>query len=423
MINDDTYGCCPVPADYSALVVADYTACKMIMTDDGASGYAYATNAFYVSMTGVTTPNWITSGNYGTSSYFVDFLLAATYQKNKAAGVGVVRDLVTDWCDNQWTLLSAATVSLVTGGTAFTHSTKCTYFLHTDTAIPATAMAPAFMLTSSVSSAAEWYDFDLHYVEYVQVGGDMTPITGDAGATNAYPDGATAFYPDLTNNYIASSSNSDNANGNIETVMPGTFQCGLSDLQFSMITMDSYTAFVPADWDCTTIQREQREYRNVYNQYLQQAVDFNANKTIYETQVDAEEARFAAFDSGFTTEIMVPQKPAAPCMPTAYDGPYLVWDATEVAVVRAAALTINDNIGAYDGTASKLDAIGWLAVSNTDGTSNQYTGHIFGLLGQGEATMPNSTNPLAINVGVSDIAKFSDTQLQAFMMVSIFPKY
>lgn len=100
-------------------------------------------------------------------------------------------------------------------------------------------------------------------------------------------------------------------------------------------------------------------------------------------------------------------------MPPAYDGPFLVWDATAVTTIRTTTATQEQNVAAYDGSASLIDALGWLAVSNVDGTSNQYTGHIFGLLGQGEATMPNTTipTPMAINVAVSDVAKFPDTQL------------
>jgi len=153
-------------------------------------------------------------------------------------------------------------VTLTTGGTAFTHATKCTYFLKTDTAVPATAVAPSFMLKSSVSSEAAWYDFDLHYVEYVQVGGGMTPVTGD-GSTNGYPTGvATNFYPDIASDFIGGPvGNFANANGDITGVMPGTFQCGQSDMQFSKEKMESYTTFNPAVWSCEHIIKEQREYR------------------------------------------------------------------------------------------------------------------------------------------------------------------
>ena len=164
-VNDDTYGCCPAGAPDSD----SYNECAGFQTNSLASGtYAWATDLNRVSL--VTPTDQMTTidvAEKSSAEYSLDFVLAATYQK---APTLPDRDMSVDWCDTHWrTAMDETVENRETGGIAFTGLRKCTYFLQTSLAGD-TPLAPGFELVNSERSGGDWFDYDLHFVEYTHTG-------------------------------------------------------------------------------------------------------------------------------------------------------------------------------------------------------------------------------------------------------------
>ena len=375
-----------------------------------------------------------------SSLYNPDFLLAATYQKAPAS----TRAIATDYCDVQWTWLDLDvseetgadlldTATLMTGGVAFDGTTKCTYFIATNTATapteenPDTQSAPAFTLTGTTyTTGNDFFDYELHYVEYMQVPGSGSFVPVNAGI---YPDGANEYYPDPTYDIWTNGNTVNAPTGRSEdftTIYPGSFQCSVAGMEYSTTYTESWNIITPLDPvpPCYEIMMKTKAYDEMITTFNAKVVIYDDEKALFEEAVASEVERIMDIFSTATATTL-PIRPTAPWTPAEYSGPYLAYTGS-AATIRASADTETDSLGEYTSSNPQKEALGWLTVaSGTAGSESiAYTGHTYGLLGQGYAAMPNilGTNR-AFNVGINSDSPAPIAQVQTIMMVSIFPMF
>jgi len=370
-----------------------------------------------------------------------DFLLAATYQPEPSNS----RVIATEYCDKQWTWLDLdvseetgddlpATADLMTGGTAFDGTTKCTYFLATMISTapteenPDTQAAPAFTLTSSTkTSGNDFFDYELHYVEYMQVPGSGSFTPQNAGT---YPDGANEYYPEPTydiwsNGNVVNAPTGASPATDFTGIYPGSFQCNVAGMEYSTTYTESWNIITPVTQPlCQDIMMKTKAYNEMIAVFDQKVTLYNTAKEEFEEAVASEVERILdIFSTANPTTL--PTRPVAPWTPNDYSGPYLAFTGS-AATIRAAAETETDSLGEYTSSNPAKEALGWLTVAGGAAGSEtiEYTGHTYGLLGQGAAAMPDILNKnRAFNVAINADSPAPIAQVQTIMMVSIFPMH
>ena len=155
--------------------------------------------------------------------------------------------------------------------------------------------------------------------------------------------------------------------------------------------------------------------------YSSTKTTYDGLKDTYNTAIDTEKARQAdILKLAFEAYAVVPERPCPPYQPSAYSGPKIDWWVASNAIASINDTTIAAGYGTLanmaDTAKPSLNA-GFVQATpdSTDSTTSTITwsGHTFGLQGQGIATMP--ADGIAFSI-VTPVA----TALHG-CMVSIFP--
>ena len=166
------------------------------------------------------------------------------------------------------------------------------------------------------------------------------------------------------------------------------------------------------------------------NSYDTARNSYNSAKDNYNTQVAAEKARAADFfKSIFEAPVEIPNRPSQPQAPPTWTGPTVKYfhNTTEQTTFGNLAWEQKKNIATYAGALTNTNGdkpsfgSGYLAAT-PDNTAPaaapfnaSWAGHSFGLIGQGDLSMPEAGNAWA---GIPDAARDAASY---HMAVSIFP--
>jgi len=156
-----------------------------------------------------------------------------------------------------------------------------------------------------------------------------------------------------------------------------------------------------------------------YASYNSAKSTYDTAKTAYNTALAAEKARVADFFKAmFDPAVTIPARPCQPTMPAAYMGPNV-----DITLTTGAYTTINATskvlgYGAFARNAVSTPTLNSGFLSSTPDSTVAaplftWTGHVFGLYGQGAATMPAD--------GIAYPSRIIPTGETHGMMVSIFP--
>jgi len=150
--------------------------------------------------------------------------------------------------------------------------------------------------------------------------------------------------------------------------------------------------------DTATIMKFIKYKQNENNSYNSLKSTYDTKKTTYNSAVTDEEARMKDFfKATFEPKIAIPTRPDPPTQPYSYMGPYLqlsAASATSASFAAQATQGSNAFIAAQTSnlpTNSYSNRLGYLVSSaDTSATTPSVAqcGHVFGLLGQGDATLP-----------------------------------
>jgi len=183
--------------------------------------------------------------------------------------------------------------------------------------------------------------------------------------------------------------------------------------------------------DTQTSTMDQTQLQSMYDMYNSQVNTFNSANSSYETlrktydeALTAENARLAdALKAAFDPKIAVPTRPCSPTRPGDYSGTYLDLTSSTAFSATQTAMGMRANIKSFLKTS---DAKNDLANENasfkmgamyvegaTAATLGTTVGHVFGRLGQGEATMQAGSSPF--------LWMTSATATKAGMLVGYYP--
>jgi len=156
-----------------------------------------------------------------------------------------------------------------------------------------------------------------------------------------------------------------------------------------------------------------------YTTYNSAKSTYDTAKTAYNTALTAEKARVADFFKAmFDPAVTIPARPCQPTMPAAYMGPNVDHTITNAAYTTINATSKALGYGAFGRNAIAKPTLNSGFLSSTpDSTATPpaftWTGHVFGLWGQGAAAMPAD--------GIAYPSRIIPSGETHGMMVSIFP--
>lgn len=148
----------------------------------------------------------------------------------------------------------------------------------------------------------------------------------------------------------------------------------------------------------------------MYGMYNSQVSTFNSANSSYETlrktydeALTAENARLAdALKAAFDPKIAVPTRPCSPTRPGDYSGAYLDLSSTTAYGTTYATMGGRANIKSFVSTSNALNNLananasfkqGLMYLVGTSTTLGTSVGHVFGRLGQGDATTTTGSSP------------------------------
>ena len=159
------------------------------------------------------------------------------------------------------------------------------------------------------------------------------------------------------------------------------------------------------------------------NSYNSAKSSYDTKKNTYNQAVDDEAARVADFfKATFEPKIAIPTRPDPPSQPYAYSGPYMQLSAAAATGATFAAQATQGSNAFLAAQTSNLptnayaNRLGYLVSSPDTGATTPSVaqcGHVFGLLGQGDATLPANANGFYYGTSAS-----SETP---GIMLSLFP--
>jgi len=168
----------------------------------------------------------------------------------------------------------------------------------------------------------------------------------------------------------------------------------------------------------------------MYGMYNSQVSTFNSANSSYETlrktyddALTAENARLAdALKAAFDPMIAVPTRPCSPTRPGDYSGAYLDLKSTTAYGTTYATMGGRANIKSYLSSGNPLNNLananasfkqGLMYLVGTSTTLGTSVGHVFGRLGQGDATMSTGSSPFLWMTAV--------TATKAGMLLGFYP--
>lgn len=301
-------------------------------------------------------------------------VLASTWQPAYDSTSDVAR---TDaqYCDESSVILTADLMEkdFTTQGPSFTSATKCTYIIETNPE----DFAPAFALTSSISDGSNFDQYTLSYYEYTGAPADVLTAIGTA---TLYP--ATPLYPQVT--YAAGNTYNLPAD---ETIPGHINECMMIGLDRPIDAW--YTVTAGGFTSCDSVQHSRGQYLKYVADFAVVEDAYEANRSVYEARLTLEVDRLADFFGAlFDTPIEIPAKPMAPTPPGTYAGEFMLFNQTEKTnwlVDHPAAIIAQNDMSNFD------TSIGYLETSDGvvgEDMSFAYSGHVFGVGGQGAQAMP-----------------------------------
>jgi hypothetical protein len=368
----------------------------------------------------------------------VDFVLAATFQNSVASSSATRAD--ANYCDymiRPVATLGATSVASTTKNFG-DKATKCTYIMQT----VAGKGAPAFSI-----SDLQWWKFQLHYAEwgsndmtgqsYLQASnkytGTMTASTYPSPIGVVYPAGAAAaadlklIWPFIAGSGASAVRPGSMTNWTPESAVPGGWQ-----YDWTQSFSNQQGMFMYENPQTQTLSPTQMlDWMNFGNQtmvnYANAVSSFNTDKSAYNTALASEKTRAADFfKSIFEAPVTIPTRPSQPFTPPSFTGPgELIYFATTAEKTAWDSAAKGTKVGeyTYEGTLQVAPAMpsfgaGWLSATpdNTITTPNaSWAGHVFGVMGQGDAAMPTAANAWANTIDATrDAAIYG-------MMVSLLP--
>lgn len=201
--------------------------------------------------------------------------------------------------------------------------------------------------------------------------------------------------------------------------MPSLNNCGFGDYAVNMDITDSYNTDAMS-WSCAQQLHSVHTYNDFLEEYNAKLETYNTDKTAYNAARTAEnDRRSDFFKNAFDAPVAIPARPSIPWTPAAYDGVEARRTAlSAVGATEEAIFTPADNTAKLTWSGILVNHIttgsGATAVQNID-----YTGHVFGVSGQGEMSMPgDDANAWSYRV----TATAPGVSGNRVMMVSIFPE-
>ena len=156
-----------------------------------------------------------------------------------------------------------------------------------------------------------------------------------------------------------------------------------------------------------------------YTSYNSAKATYDTARTAYNTALAGEKARVADFFKAmFDPAVTIPARPCQPTMPAAYSGPNVDWTLTNNPYTSVNATSKVKGYGVFARNSVPTPTLNSGFLSSTpDSTATTpvatWTGHVFGLYGQGAAAMPAD--------GIAFASRIIPTGETHGMMVSIFP--
>lgn len=358
-----------------------------------------------------------------------DILAQSLY--HSAFGTTAVTD-GTAWCSAFLvTAKKDGTETTFVANKGFDAATKCTWLIQSEDS----TVGPTF----SLKTAATYNDFILQWTEWINTAALNSDgiMPADDTTSNYYP----GAYPATEGVFL----NPLEGKGSSETTWP------ITSTKWAISTRDP-TANNPGSFgqimyypafdgpfkesdtdtqDSAVLLRQLKAYKDQITAYNTAKAAYDTKRTAYDTAIDNYTKREAdIFAKAFTPEVKIPARPVAPVRPAAYTLPSfgladsvaasspLVWGSTATSMKGAGLITwINGSAVTQAPSDVFSNKRGFIQVSTDVSTfvpaNYASTGHVFGLLGQGAATMPGASAPFVWKtVAATD---------KAGLLVSIFP--
>jgi len=263
---------------------------------------------------------------------------------------------------------------------------KCSYFIRT-----ASGGAPGFKLYDVEPGVSQTYRptgnrlylFDLHYIEFADSEITMLPTSAWSGSTIA-----EGTFPAVTDPL--------NAEINQLNKMPSDFYAGANDVFYDYTTPSGRTYTEHKH----VLEARYARYEELYEHYEETVEDYDVLKNAYNAviqdyneQVAAiEEDSFAAFTAGTVATLGdLPDRPCPPTRPPEYTGVFAFPDPNGFDGEFGTQATWNNENTLKAGFVDQLQVLrnkAQLGTWNDESDFNAGAGHMFGLLGNGNATEP-----------------------------------